>query len=769
MKHLIFFLVLSFIQLVAQTVVPISSIRTNNANGVPVDTGRTFTVRGVVTSANQFGLSGPASLQDSTGGLSVFGDLFSNRVRIGDSVQVTSVLTHFNGLTQFDFRRAGSTFQRLDSNKISIPQVVTIADINTQLWNGIEAHESKLVRLNSVTIVGTGNFASGTNYNITDASGTMQLRIDNDVASLINTPIPSGPIDVIGIIGQFKTTAPFSTGYQILPRFVSDLIYNGPPAILDPIAVSNITSTSFIVSFSTMRAGDAQIKYGLTSNLELDSLRIIEDTTFHKFLISGLNPSTQYFFRVSSTNQFGTSTSAIQTVTTASLNPVTGAINVYFNFPVDTSVAIPRNSAQGNVSLAAKLIQRINAASFSIDMALYSFFGLNDVATALIAARNRGVRIRFVYDSRANQDNVTQLVNAGVLLSKRPSSLDGIMHNKFFVFDSRDGDPNNDWIWTGSWNVTSLEVGWENNVIEINDPAIAEAYEIEFEEMWGSSTDVPNSALARFGPHKRDNTPHSFNVGGRSVKLYFSPSDQTTARIIDAINTSNSNIYFALLSFTRSDIRQAMFDRSQLGVTDQRGIIHQSNDPFSQFTNLRTFAEVFPNAGPTLHHKYAIVDATNAQSRPTLITGSHNWSNAANNDNDENTLIIEDVFLANQYMQEFKSRYNEAGGTRTFTIPTVSVGGEFSQDLNYKLHQNYPNPFNPSTTIRIEIDKAQQVEIELLNILGEKIASIFEGHLQAGTTALHFNSSELNLSSGVYFYRLKGAGRFQTMKMILMK
>ena len=59
------------------------------------------------------------------------------------------------------------------------------------------------------------------------------------------------------------------------------------------------------------------------------------------------------------------------------------------------------------------------------------------------------------------------------------------------------------------------------------------------------------------------------------------------------------------------------------------------------------------------HHKYCIVDQAIASSDPTLITGSHNWSAAAENDNDENTIIYHDQNIANQYYQEFIERFNE--------------------------------------------------------------------------------------------------------------
>ena len=71
-----------------------------------------------------------------------------------------------------------------------------------------------------------------------------------------------------------------------------------------------------------------------------------------------------------------------------------------------------------------------------------------------------------------------------------------------------------------------------------------------------------------------------------------------------------------------------------------------------------------------IHHKYAIVDANFANSDPIVITGSHNWSNNAENNSDENTLIIHDPIIANIYLQEFEKRWCElqAGGCVTSSI-----------------------------------------------------------------------------------------------------
>ena len=422
----------------------------------------------------------------------------------------------------------------------------------------------------------------------------------------------------------------------------------------------------------------------------------------------------------------------------------------------------------------SKLIERINLASYSIDLALYSFFGMPEIADAIVLAKNRGVKVRVAYDHRDGnplQNSMQTLANAGILISRRPTetaSFHGIMHNKFFIFDARDSIENNDWIWTGSWNVTSTEIGWKNNIVEINDPTIASAYTTEFEEMWGSNNEIPNPSNAKFGSMKLDNTPHNFTIGGKEVLLYFSPSDGTTSKINNQISFANNNIYLALYVITRDDIRDAIIAQTNLGMDDLRGVVDQTNASGSEFSTLQTYGEMFDNPSPTLHHKYSILDASYSESSPTTITGSHNWSTAAEEDNDENTLIIRDPYIANQYMQEFKKRYNEAGGTGTFIIPVLGVEEENEiNDFSYELYQNYPNPFNPVTTIKFTNPKSAFVNLTLYDMLGQKVKTLFEGETPAGIIAVDFNAE--GLSSGVYIYKLQAGDFAASKKLILMK
>lgn len=86
---------------------------------------------------------------------------------------------------------------------------------------------------------------------------------------------------------------------------------------------------------------------------------------------------------------------------------------------------------------------------------------------------------------------------------------------------------------------------------------------------------------------------------------------------------------------------------------------------------------------------------------------------------------------------------------------------------SYTLEQNYPNPFNPTTVITFTLPEASNVKLSIYNILGQKVADLVNGNLDAGTHNVDFNAS--SLSSGVYLYKLETPQFSATKKMILMK
>ena len=179
------------------------------------------------------------------------------------------------------------------------------------------------------------------------------------------------------------------------------------------------------------------------------------------------------------------------------------------------------------------------------------------------------------------------------------------------------------------------------------------------------------------------------------MELYFSPSDQTTSHILEFINSVDYTLEFALLEFTRDDVGDAIIDVHNNFGTNVRGIIESTNSQYSEFSNLdNAGVSVKSHSGipKSIHHKYAIADADITGSDPMLLTGSHNWSNNAENNSDENTLIIHDHATANIYLQEFTKRFNELGSTST-------IHDFIEIDVNV-----YPNPSLGEINIQSKLD-----------------------------------------------------------------
>ncbi|HZY10065.1 MAG TPA: T9SS type A sorting domain-containing protein, partial [Bacteroidota bacterium] len=76
---------------------------------------------------------------------------------------------------------------------------------------------------------------------------------------------------------------------------------------------------------------------------------------------------------------------------------------------------------------------------------------------------------------------------------------------------------------------------------------------------------------------------------------------------------------------------------------------------------------------------------------------------------------------------------------------------------DYALNQNYPNPFNPSTVIQFALPEASVVILSIYNIVGEQIANLMNGRMDAGihrTTYSFDSENHRPVSSGIYFYRM---------------
>lgn len=340
----------------------------------------------------------------------------------------------------------------------------------------------------------------------------------------------------------------------------------------------------------------------------------------------------------------GTQTSTVPVAT--QLSPVANAptvVNasgawweVYFTDPVNVN-----DPTDWQSSIEGRLIEKINAAQTSIHIASFEF-DLTPVADALIAAKQRGVDVRWVTDDEhgleadeePDRGQFAMLQDAGIEV--RSDTRSALMHNKFWIFDGQI-------VWTGSTNITESGVfKQDNNAIVIQSPELAAIYEREFQEMWDG----------QFGPRSPSTLDQQIAMvnGTRIVVIFTSEDPALENAIVPIVNSATKSIRFLTFSFTDYPLADTMSQRFKAGV-DVQGVFETFGSE-TEAAELRTLmcrsVPVMQDGNPGfLHHKVIVVDER------IVITGSMNFSTNAEESNDENVIIIDNADIARLYLQEF--------------------------------------------------------------------------------------------------------------------
>ncbi len=138
------------------------------------------------------------------------------------------------------------------------------------------------------------------------------------------------------------------------------------------------------------------------------------------------------------------------------------------------------------------------------------------------------------------------------------------------------------------------------------------------------------------------------------------------------------------------------------------------------------------------------------------------------------TAIEESGALLNLRFNILDENFDSRFDIKTFIaneldLTATSVGEEEDAVIptEYDLSQNYPNPFNPSTNISFSIPEAGFVQLDVFNLLGQRVATLVSENRQAGIHTVNFDAQRL--SSGIYIYRIQSGDFVSTKKMMLIK
>ncbi|MBL4847132.1 MAG: hypothetical protein JKY65_16550 [Planctomycetes bacterium] len=287
------------------------------------------------------------------------------------------------------------------------------------------------------------------------------------------------------------------------------------------------------------------------------------------------------------------------------------------------------------------VIRLIDAAKARIDLAVFEF-KLPRVARALVAAKQRGVKIRVVHDSEEDDEEAIKILR-DAQIPLQGDERTALMHNKFMILDRGLSDGNI--VWTGSTNLSSGGIYIaDNHTLYLKSEELCDLYTIEFEEMFIDK---------QFGPRSPSNTSKDWIRIDRytRVQVYFAPEDGVRNRLIEAVKKAKSSIKIIAFAFTDPELFKAILDRMKEGVKVE-GLFESRHAGWKDIKIGPLYAAGakvrFDRNPDTLHHKVIIIDDK------TVCTGSFNFTVSADRSNDENMIIVQSRAVARTFSRELR-------------------------------------------------------------------------------------------------------------------
>jgi len=717
--------ILFFISGVSAQIIPVSEV-------LDLQEGTVVEVEGVILNpSNERSLR---FIQDETGGIAIYVPdvAFNQNVRQGDRIRIRGRKVIFQGLHEI-----GEVFeyQLLGSGELPDPQP-GIADsgksseytnLSCVFWDSTESE-----------VWTSGDYVQfldgeRINYWVPETASFLGNEFDNSLFSF--SGIPYRDDEGLGFL-LLKVESAEESGC---------LVWQAPPLM------SNAGTDFLIIDLSL--SSDFEGYVIVRSNLMETDTVFISGSGQESIMIDDLSPAQLYELEYSVYNEVDTlfyREHWVSTQSTSSKN-----VEVFFNNSIRDSIPIRWNYYVEGANLVNEISDRIDDAVDEVNLCAYNFNNLT-IRAALDRAHERGVRVRCIVDG--NNRNLG-FSNTAFPVFRMGRGGNALMHHKFIVIDPE--SPSDAWLFMGGTNLTRNQLYTDpNSALTFEDQMLARIYLKEFESLWGGEGDFYQSELSIRGDDKLNNTPEDLFFRTFPVRSYFSPSDGTTQGILRALESAEEEIYFSLLTFTKNEIRDLLLDKQSQGV-QIKGIINNINDNGGEYFTLRDNGVDVQasNQGFIHHHKYAIIDP--GTERSALIVGSHNWTQKAEDTNDENLLILFEEDLSLIFLEEFMARWCEND-----PLHSECILAEDPETISPSGLRVIPQP---TVAHRVQLhwggDQAQKFELFISSIDG-RVIELSNQVLVPGMNSL---SGIPSLPDGMYYIHYRSEQLTGRLKLLLLE
>lgn len=332
------------------------------------------------------------------------------------------------------------------------------------------------------------------------------------------------------------------------------------------------------------------------------------------------------------------------------------------------------NDEPGSTVFSERILEEINQAQNSIEIAMYAFSSLA-LKEALYEADKRGVKVKIITDARKEENHQMFFADAPKSIERIvPSNQSTLMHHKFTIIDR--GFSNQRLVF-GAYNWTDLQEKYDPSFITItSNTELVASFGREFDRL-----SLGFIGRSKFETENYSAWDLSLSAPTGDYEVWFSPGktgDSIKGRLLDLVRNAETSLKIMIWDFTDEDLAVEIIRRARYGldvkiVTDtwnfnnEHSVFHYLLEAKERY-NLDNFNLVLDHASgdviiaaagdeidssfdPFLHHHLMIVDDEIA------LFGTNNWSHSGAFSNDESIMVTNDKTVVNNFLFSFDRHY----------------------------------------------------------------------------------------------------------------